>query len=260
MAGEPVAAYVIEADYDDGAKRSVELYAEVSSAGGEPSVRPFFWQFRRDATSSRTFVTRATVVGDPFVVQTPEHSDLAMFERNRTLLPASDPDLDNGLYVLAPPTRTAFLRLAGDGSTGGFSLGASPASPDQAYVELNNRVVGWFFSAPRGVPGASFAVGAHDNSAAGVFAVGDSQIDVMALVARGRGSQRADLQHWQAADGTRLLSVTRDGHLRWSAGNELSPNDTSVKAAPVRYLKVVDSAGNELLIPAFAETTGSSKP
>jgi hypothetical protein len=256
--GEPAAVFVIEADYDDGEKRAVELYAEVSSSDGAARVRPFFWQFRRDATSSRTFVTRATVVGDPFVVQTPDHADLAMFDRNRTLFQASEPDLDNGLYVLAPQNRSAFLRLAGDGMAGGFSVGASPATPNEAYVELNDRVVGWFFSSPLGVPGASFAIGAHDNSAAGVFAVGDSQIDVMALVARGRGSQRGDLQQWQEADGTRLLSVTRDGRFRWSAPNERAAADVSVGATPARYLRVLDSDGNELLVPAFAATTARS--
>lgn len=64
-AGEPRAAWVIEADYDDGAKRTIEQYCEIASADGRLRVRPFFFQVRRDATTYETFMTRSSVQATP---------------------------------------------------------------------------------------------------------------------------------------------------------------------------------------------------
>ena len=254
--GEPTATYVIEADYDDGEKRTVEVYAEVASASGEAIVRPFFWQFRRDASSARTFVTRASIVGDPLSIQTPEGDDLAAFARNRTTIHAPEPSWDNGLTIAAPVGRAAFLRLGADATDNVLEFGTSASTPNLAHVQLNDRPLAWFFATPRGVPGAAFSVGEQDNSAAGVFAVANSSIDVMAIVARGRSSQRADLQQWQDSGGDRLLAVDREGRLRWSERNEL-PGTTAVDTQPAKYLRIIDSQGRALLVPAYSDPTTS---
>lgn len=255
---EPTATYVIEADYDDGQKRTLELYAELVSADGSASVRPFFWQARRDATRSDRFLTRATIMGDPLIIEDPSGAHRARFDRHGTVLYSVDEGYDTELRVEARSGRGSYLALGADGKNRILTLSALPKAVAHGQLAMGGRAVAHFFGNPRGAAGAAISVGVQDSRAAGTFAVGDSVTDLFAIVARGRTSQRADLQQWQDADATMLAAVTPAGRLRWSSGNERAVVGASGPAAPtparpVTYLEVVDSTGRTLLLPAYAE-------
>jgi hypothetical protein len=77
-------------------------------------------------------------------------------------------------------------------------------------------------------------------------------------VAKGFSAQTANLQEWQNSSGTALASISAAGLLRWStAGNEQTTvgsagGASALPATPTKYLKVVDSTGATLVIPAYA--------
>jgi hypothetical protein len=78
------------------------------------------------------------------------------------------------------------------------------------------------------------------------------------VVAKGFSAQTANLQEWQNSSGTALASISAAGLLRWStAGNEQTTvgsagGASALPATPTKYLKVVDSTGATLVIPAYA--------
>jgi hypothetical protein len=82
--------------------------------------------------------------------------------------------------------------------------------------------------------------------------------DVIALLVKGHSTLTADLQQWQTSAGAVLTSVTSAGLLKWDlAGNQQTTVGaagaaSALPATPTKYLKVVDSAGTTLVIPAYA--------
>ena len=78
------------------------------------------------------------------------------------------------------------------------------------------------------------------------------------ITVKGATSQSANLQEWQNSSGTARASVSSAGLLRWStAGNEQTTvgsagGASALPATPTKYLKVVDSTGATLVIPAYA--------
>lgn len=88
----------------------------------------------------------------------------------------------------------------------------------------------------------------HDAGAAGVEV----------LVIRAAASQTALLTRWENSSGVAQMAVSAAGLLRWAASGL---EQTTVGAAggasalpltPTKYLKVVDSAGTTLVVPAYA--------
>ena len=253
---EPSATYTIESDYFDGAKHTIEMYSEVSTERGAVTLRPFFWQIVRDATDPARAMTRASIMGDPLVVEAPGGGPLATIERSRVVVHGAAPGLNTGVSVRAGTGRVGYLGLGANDAHDVLMM--YPTGRDHAQVNLNGRAILHLFSTPRGVPGSSISVGEVDNQAAGVFAVATNQIDVKALVARGRPSQRADLQEWQDHTGAPLAGVTPLGRPRWSRNNETSEpgradgSASPLPSRPMKYLAVVDSGGQTLLVPAYA--------
>jgi hypothetical protein len=83
VSGEPALALVIEGDYNDGSKRVMELYAEAFAQNGTTGLRPFFWQFKRDATTNSDFLTWSQIMGNPLRVVDPNQAVIADFASNR---------------------------------------------------------------------------------------------------------------------------------------------------------------------------------
>lgn len=262
---EPTVAYVMEADYDDGSKRTMELYSEFTSADGTKGIRPFFFQVRRNPSAGERFLTRASIMGDPLVIEGPDGMNHVLVENSHTrfLAPANSPaDGDNGVSIEARSGRSAFFAMGADGESGVLRLLTDGGYPDVATVELRGRIPLRLWSRLNGAPGAGMSVGAHDNSAVGLFAVGASHPSVKGLIVRGRKDQSAELMELQSADGSVLSSVTPEGLHRWSRNGEATAAGAAGAAAPPpnapeKYLRVVDSTGQVLLLPAYRPTAGA---
>lgn len=78
-----------------------------------------------------------------------------------------------------------------------------------------------------------------------------------ALVVKGFSGQTASLQEWQDSVGVILRSITAAGLPKWNlAANQQTTvgatgTATALPTLPVKYLKVVDSAGTTLVVPAY---------
>jgi len=88
------------------------------------------------------------------------------------------------------------------------------------------------------------------------FALNNRQASRIPWSVRGAAAQTADLvEHYS---GTAIVGgVTKDGRFRFVAGNEQTTigaagGASALPATPTKYLKVVDSAGTVLIIPAYA--------
>ena len=79
-----------------------------------------------------------------------------------------------------------------------------------------------------------------------------------AIRAQGAASQSDPIQVWQDSANASLHSITAAGLPRWdAAGNQQTTvgaagGASALPATPTKYLKVVDSAGTTLVIPAYA--------
>lgn len=72
----------------------------------------------------------------------------------------------------------------------------------------------------------------------------------------GMAAQTGDLTQWKATGGTLLASITSAGLHKWAAANEQTTVGSlgaasALPALPTKWLKVKDSAGTDLVIPAF---------
>lgn len=213
---EPTAFYSVEADYVEGPKRTVEMYAQIESAPTDGSdgvsVRPFFFQAQRDAKTHDALLTRATVAGNPFQVEHTDGTPLASFHKGRATISAS-PGETTVLDVRAADGQASQLRLGAAGTGHVVILGTEAQYANVCNLTVSGSRVARFYSTPIGVSGASVAVGTDDSSAVGLFAVGESHVNMRALVARGRGSQQGNLFEAQGEDGIALVSVTPAGSL-----------------------------------------------
>lgn len=77
------------------------------------------------------------------------------------------------------------------------------------------------------------------------------------VVAKGFSAQTANLFEAQTSGGAMLAAITAAGLHKWSSGNEQTTvgaagGASALPATPTKYLKVVDSTGATLVIPAYA--------
>ncbi len=87
---------------------------------------------------------------------------------------------------------------------------------------------------------------------------GAASVSTVRSVIKGITSQTGDLTQWQNPAGTTGLAVTAAQLLQWTAsGNQQTTvgaagGASALPATPTKFLKVVDSAGTTLVIPAYA--------
>lgn len=212
-AGEPRAAWVIEADYDDGTRRNIEQYCEIASANGELRIRPFFFQVKRDATTYDTFMTRSSIQGNPFVVTFPDGDGgtvmLQVF-KNTVQLEASDAGAPTTIRARAAEGQTAVIALGFDGADDVFQMYVE--TPGQSVLRTAGRDILRLYADPVGAPGQALCVGANDASAVGTFDVSSSHPSVKGLVARGRSGQSGNLLEVQDQAAAPLSGFTENGY------------------------------------------------
>lgn len=214
--GEPIAFIGIEADYFKDGDRHMEGYLQFDNAARNISIRPFFFQTKRDATTVESFLTFAAIAGNPLNVVYPDSqggTPMATFGRNYLTLHAPLADHPTTFRLKAAPGQASQILLGSNGSDDVFQIAADTVDHASAAVNLNGQRIVTFFAAPNGAPGAAIAVGAIDNSAAGVFAVGSSHSSVKALVARAGANQSANIFEVQDPAGDVYSGFTRRGHL-----------------------------------------------
>lgn len=81
--------------------------------------------------------------------------------------------------------------------------------------------------------------------------------DKIPTVLQAAAAQTADLHQWRSSADAVLFSIDATGHLTWVAGKEQTTvgaagGASALPATPTKYLKVKDSAGTTLVIPAYA--------
>ena len=231
VAGEPYGAYVLEADYNDGSKRTMELYTELRSSDGVTTIRPWFFQVKRDATSPSSFLTSMYINGNPFNVVHPDGSTIAKIFKNSATFYAPSA-AHNNLYIQSAVGQAASLSLGANGTQDVFRINSDSSSLTRASFDLNNQRVVRLYAAPKGVAGSSLAVGADDSSAVGVFDVGSSYPALKGLVVRGASGQSGNLQEWQSSQRSSVLAVGPTGTLQ--LGGDASANLYRSAAATVK--------------------------
>lgn len=227
--GEPRAAWVIEADYDDGSKRTIEQYCEIASANGELRIRPFFFQVKRDATTYETFMTRSTVQGNPFVVTYPDGdggTQMLSIHKNILDLRAADPAQPTTIRARASAVQTAVLALGHRGALDVFQV--FPETPTQSVLRTAGRPILRLYATPMGVAGQGICVGSNDSHAIGTFDVSTSHPAVKGLVARGREGQRGNLLEVQNERSEPLSGFTENGYFFTRKSSEVA--DTELAA------------------------------
>ena len=117
VAGEPVVAFAIEADYDNGSVRSWESYLQVFSASGTRSGRPMGFAGERDASTRSALLRDATFVGSAVYFNYPsEDGDVQMVKvmQNELILYAPNSNSPNAIRLLGPPGRHSQIRFGAD--------------------------------------------------------------------------------------------------------------------------------------------------
>jgi hypothetical protein len=253
---EPYAAYVLEADYHDGAKRTMEQYHELRSADGSVNVRPLFFQVKRDATTPQDFLTGAQIVGNPLTISAVRNGagtaqqptiDLALFYPHRAIFLAPLTTDDNYVSVKAAPNYNAGLRLGQGGTDNVFVL--ATASSTRVDMQVNSATPLRLHSSPMGAASTSGSIsvgGVSDTSAVGVFAVNTNDPVVKGLVARGRAGQIGSLFEVQNKDGAALGGFDKNGY--FFSQKSAAPADADVATG---HLKLwFDAAQGRLMVKA----------
>jgi hypothetical protein len=90
------------------------------------------------------------------------------------------------------------------------------------------------------------------------FAVRPAGTTTVGSIVQGVASQSADLEQWQSSAPATLFAISAGGLPRWTAaGNQQTTvgaagGASALPATPTKYLKVLDSGGTTLVIPAYA--------
>jgi hypothetical protein len=262
VSGEPTAAYVLEGDYNDGSKHTMEQYLELHSSGGV-NMRPLFFQVKRDATTPETFLTGSELVGNPLRIKvpmtgqgTPEQPAATMMKvaPNSTTIYAPNGSSDNILGVQAPAGYNSKLWLGRASSNRLFQI--TTATDYRADIYVNDATPLIMYSNPKGIPGSgSITVGGvYDNSAVGLFCVNRNDPGVKGLVSRARTAQTASLFEVQGADSSLFSGFDKNGYFLTQknvapAGTDIANNqlfmwfDPTPGAARL-VINARDAAGN----------------
>jgi len=142
------------------------------------------------------------------------------------------------------------VTAAGELQFGGDSLAAwSRSGASTIRTDGHLYAFGTLFA------GGSGMAGSADTGRVNVDTATASSIGV---VIRARASQTGDLFQTQDSTNAVLLAVTAAGLPQWkAAGNQQTTvgaagGASALPATPTKYLKIVDSAGTTLVIPAYA--------
>jgi len=144
------------------------------------------------------------------------------------------------------------LTVKGDsGQTADLQQWQNSAGSVLAKVKPDGTVAGNYF---QGMSGASYFDMLSSAPAVRLYLTASDA----GFIVSAAPSQTADLQQWMDATGVPALGVTAAGLPRWTvAGNQQTTvgaagGASALPATPTKYLKVVDSAGTTLVIPAYA--------
>jgi hypothetical protein len=233
VAGEPFGGFLIESDYDDGQKRTVEAYLEARAQNGVLNCRPFMYQVSRFATTPQTFDTGSVFIGNPLTISavrngagTPQNPvvDCARFAANHVQALAPLGDRPNLLSVNAPAGSTSQLRLGANDVAFQWIVEATASRLDLLFGYAGTAR---FYGNPKGAPGAAFAVGADDNQAAGVFDTAPSANGLKGLVVRGKSTMTENLVEVQ--DAARAVRSGYDREGTWFTNRTTPPADADIK-------------------------------
>jgi hypothetical protein len=231
VAGEPSAAWVIEADYqDDTPVRTMEQYIDQRSADGSVGIRPLFFQTKRDATSNESFLTLAEIWGNPLDIKTPVNGvsdpanpgvQLARFAKNNTELFAVGSS-DNILHIYAGAGRYSKLMLGANGVRDNYRF--ETAGNNSMDVTVAGQTMMRLYGFPSGGGAVAFG-GVADNSAALVAKASNN--GSRAIVGRGASSsQAAPLLEVQDSQSRPLSGFDKDGY--FFTNRNSAPADSAI--------------------------------
>jgi hypothetical protein len=218
VAGEPGIRFQVEGNYNDGSgSNKVEAYLQYLSTDGTTTIRPFFYQLNR---ATNTLVA-AQHLG-PLQIYDSANTSTNWYQFNKNQFITNGSDNDTSIQINAPAGKNASFNLSRNAASATWQVAMN--SDNRATITFGSFLA-YCFNTPIGASGAAFAVGANDNSAVGLFAVGGSNAGVKALVARGKSGQTASLLELQDSAGTGI-------YYRWDKlGRPITANTTPTIAA-----------------------------
>lgn len=216
---EPVLAWALEQDYNDGSTQDMETYIQFQSSDDSVGLRLFMWKIKRNATSYADVLHSSTIMGNPLSVtfpdaSTPQGIPTAQFEKGvLRLMPFND--VSTQMQVKAGKGQSGSIALGYNAVDGVMAL--APSSASSALISVAGRPASlWLSSSPLGAPGQSISVGSRNNTAVAYFDLAECNQAVKGLVIRSRaaGGQTGELVALLAADGvTNMGGFDRHAYL-----------------------------------------------
>ncbi|MEA2495169.1 MAG: hypothetical protein QOJ29_3080 [Thermoleophilaceae bacterium] len=256
---EPVTAWVLEADYDTGTMRTMEHYLEARSANQVVSMRPLFFQTKRDATTPEEFLQIAEIWGNPLKIGTPRNDStsylapgvtMAEFRKNETFLYSTKAGSDNVLHIQAPAGRNSKIMLGSNGQNDTYRIETTQANRMDIAVAGQDLVR--FYGFPGG--GGGMAVGGvYDNSASGLFAATPNTTQ-RAVVARAGAGQSQPIIEVQDSGSGKLGGFDKSGY--FFTKKTSAPSDSDVGTGQA-FLWFDQSPGNPRLIVKARDANGN---
>jgi hypothetical protein len=209
-AGEPGAAWGIEANYNDGSgDNKMEMYWQYTPVSPGLYRRPFFWQINRDtdrivSAEIRGAETNGLVISnDDGTVAGATVARVQKFQ----LTVYGFSTADTVLRAEGGTGRNASIQLSRNNGTGSFIM--STDTNVIAYVSVTGQRVMSLYSTPIGAAGAAISVGVVDNSAVATFDVVASNAGVKGLVIRCKSTQTANAFEIQDSGSTPRIFATK---------------------------------------------------
>jgi hypothetical protein len=232
VAGEPYAAQVFEADYDDGRSRNIEMYWEVRNADNTINLRPFGFVLKRDAKRLEDFLITSGICGNPVLMAVPRtggNVNFADFQPNRVNLHGVD-DQDNVLKMTAQPRRNSQIIMH---SSGVEAMKVRTVTPTQGWIEVGGRAARIYAINNSGA--ATLALNADDNSSVGLFSLAGAYNGTRGVTVRSKVGQTANLLEIQSPTNAPIAGIDRNGAIFTGANSAPATNDIAAGQAFVWF-------------------------
>lgn len=211
ISGEPGLIWGVEGNYNDGSgQNKMESYLQYLSSTSTP-IRPIFFSINRSTNYIQNILKGNLIRFNDNDGTNEAGTALFDFSRNNIVMYGPDTSQPTTFQIRAPAGQPAILSLGRNGVNNYNQLYSEASS--SLSIFNNSQRVGKFYSSVIGGSGSSFAVGADDNTAIGVFDVGTSPAGSKGLITRGRSGQTGNLFEAQNSASIPLVVITPSGNV-----------------------------------------------